>query len=129
MVNVIKFLATRGLAFRSSEEKIVSQTNGDFLGIIELTSQYDAFLAENLVKYGTLGSGNTSYLFKTIYKEFIIHFMVKEVFSFTVKEMKDRKYFSLSVDSTPYLTLKRQPNKIVKHTQTIRRQQQLFECV
>ena len=47
------------------------------LGIIELTSQYDAFLAENLVKYGTLGSGNTSYLFKTIYKELIIHFMVR----------------------------------------------------
>ena len=32
------FLATRSLAFRGSEEKIYSQTNGNFLGIIELIS-------------------------------------------------------------------------------------------
>ena len=68
--------------------------------LLSLTLQYDPFLAENFVKYGNLGSGNTSYLSKTIYKE-LIHLMGKEVFSFIVIEMKDRKYFSLSVDSTP----------------------------
>ena len=50
VVNIVKFLAIRGLAFRGSEEKIDSQTNGNFLGIIELISQYDPFLAEHLVK-------------------------------------------------------------------------------
>ena len=45
VVNVVKFLATRGLALRGSEEKIGSQTNGNYLEIIELISQYDTFLA------------------------------------------------------------------------------------
>ena len=50
VVAVVKFLAIRGLVFRGSEEKIDSLTNGNFLGIIELISQYDPFLAEHLVK-------------------------------------------------------------------------------
>ena len=61
VANVIKFLATCGLAFRDSEEKIGSQTNENFLGITELISQYDPFLTEHLVKYANLGSGKTSY--------------------------------------------------------------------
>ena len=100
IVNVVKFLATRGLAFRGSEEKIGSQINENSLGIIELISQYDPFLAEHLVKYGNLGSGKTSYLCKIIYEK-LVHLNGKEVFSFIIKEMKDRKYFSISVDSTP----------------------------
>ena len=71
------FLATRSLAFIGSEEKIGSQRNGNFLGIIELISQYDPFLAEHLVKYGNLGSGKTCCLSKTIYED-IIHVMGKE---------------------------------------------------
>ena len=55
-------------------------------------------LADHLEKYGNLGSGETSYVSKVIYEE-LIH--LKQVFSFIVKEMKDRKYFSISVDSTP----------------------------
>ena len=99
-LKVVKFLTDRGLAFRGSEEKIGSQTNRNFLEIIELISQYDPFSAEHLVKYGNLGTGKTSYLSKTIYEE-IIHLMGKEVFSFIIKEMKGRKYFSTSANSTP----------------------------
>ena len=94
VVNIVKFLATCGLAFRGREEIIGSQANRNFLGIIELISQYDPFLTEHLVKYGNLDSGKTSYLFKTIYKE-LVHLMGKEVFSFIIKEMKNRKCFSI----------------------------------
>ena len=57
VVNVVKFLSNRGFAFRGSDEKIGFQTNGNVLGIIELTSQYNPFLAAHLVKYGNLDSG------------------------------------------------------------------------
>ena len=57
VVNVVKFLSNRCLAFRSSHEKIGLQINGNVLGIIELTSQYNPFLAAHLVKYGNLDSG------------------------------------------------------------------------
>ena len=54
VVNVITFFATRNLAFRGSEKKIVSQTNGNYLGIIELISLYDPFLVEHFIKRGNL---------------------------------------------------------------------------
>ena len=98
LVNVVKFVTTYGLAFRGSEEKIVSQTDWKFFRKTECTSYYDTSLADHLEKYGDLGSGETSYASKVIYEE-LIH--LKQVFSFIVKEMKDRKYFSISVDSTP----------------------------
>ena len=43
VVNIVKFLATRGLAFLDSREKIGSQTSGNFLGIIELISSMTYF--------------------------------------------------------------------------------------
>ena len=43
VVNVVKFLATRGLVFRDSEEKIGSQTNRNFLGTFQLISRYGLF--------------------------------------------------------------------------------------
>ena len=43
VVNIVKFLATRGLAFLGSREKIGSQTSGNFLGIIELISSMTYF--------------------------------------------------------------------------------------
>lgn len=57
-------------------------------------------MAEHLVKFGNLGSEKTSHLSRTIYEE-LAHLIGKEVSSFTVKEMKLRKYVSISVDSTP----------------------------
>ena len=57
-------------------------------------------MAEHLVKFGNLGSGKTFHLSRTIYEE-LTHLIGKEVSSFAVKEMKLRKYVSISVDSTP----------------------------
>ena len=88
------------MAFKGSEEKIRSQTNGNFLGIIELISQHDPFLGVHLVKYRNLDTGKASYLSKIIYEE-VIHLMGKGIFSFIIKEMKDRKCFSISFDSAP----------------------------
>ena len=54
VVNVVKFLSNGDLG---SHEKIGFQINGNVLGIIELTPQYNPFLAAHLVKYGNLDSG------------------------------------------------------------------------
>ena len=87
------------------KKKIVSQTDWKFFRKTECTSYYDTSLADHLEKYGDLGSGETSYVSKVIYEE-LIH--LKQVFSFIVKEMKDRKYFSISVDSMPDVSNTRQ---------------------
>lgn len=62
IVKVIKFLGSRGLAFRGDDQKLGSKHNGNYLGIIELISEFDPFLKEHLTRYGNQGRGYVSWL-------------------------------------------------------------------
>nr|XP_006009390.1 PREDICTED: zinc finger MYM-type protein 1-like [Latimeria chalumnae] len=77
-----------------------SPHNGNFLGIVELIVKYDAFLAQHINKHGNMGCGHASYLSSTICEEFIA-LLGEKVFEHIVKELKEAKYFSVLVDSTP----------------------------
>eukprot|EP00733_Pompholyxophrys_punicea_P000890 Pompholyxophrys_punicea_v1_NODE_352_length_2174_cov_2.601603.p1 type:complete len:163 gc:universal NODE_352_length_2174_cov_2.601603:427-915(+) len=57
VVSVIKFLSSRGLPFRGSDQTIGSHNNGNYLGILELISEYDPFLKSHLEKYANPGRG------------------------------------------------------------------------
>ncbi|XP_018365076.1 PREDICTED: uncharacterized protein LOC108762532, partial [Trachymyrmex cornetzi] len=100
IVSVIKFLALRGFAFRGDNQTIGSQSNGNYLGCLELLSQFDPFLSEHIKKYGNAGIGNPSYLSANICNEFI-NAMGKQVLHKILAELKTAKYYSISVDSTP----------------------------
>ena len=71
IIAVIKFLAERGLAFRGSNEIVGSPHNGNYLGLLELIAQFDAFLAQHIQNHANKGKGHTSYLSKTTCEEFI----------------------------------------------------------
>ena len=71
IVSTVKFLSTRGLAFRGQNEQINSEQNGNYLGILELISEFDPFLSNHLAKYGNKGKGRASYLSSTICEEVI----------------------------------------------------------
>lgn len=66
IVSVIKFLASRGLAFRGMNETLGSNYNGNFLGILELLSEHDAFLATHIENYGNKGRGTNLKLNQSI---------------------------------------------------------------
>ena len=100
VVSVIKFLTERGLALKGSNSTIGSAQNGNFLGVIELISQFDPFLAEHLDKHGNKGRGHPAYLSPGVCDEFI-QCMSAKVVSAIVEEVKQSKYYSISVDSTP----------------------------
>ena len=100
VVSVVKFLSSRGLAFRGEDEILGSQHNGNYLGILELLVQFDPFLSSHLAKYGNQGRGKPSYLSSTICDE-IIQIMGDQVKAVIIKELQQSMYFSLSVDSTP----------------------------
>lgn len=100
VVSVIKFLASRGLAFRGNDEILGSQHNGNYLGILELLAEYDPFLSSHLAKYGNVGKGRQSYLSSTICEE-LIEILGNKVLKHIIDEITMAKYFSLSVDSTP----------------------------
>ena len=96
---VIKFLSERGLPFRGDNEILNSPHNRIYLGVLELISKFDPFLRNHIETYRNKGKGRPSYLSSTICEEFI-EIMGSTVLSVIITELKEAKYFSLSVDST-----------------------------
>ncbi|XP_057188964.1 zinc finger MYM-type protein 1-like [Triplophysa rosa] len=103
VVAVITFLSERGLPFRGNDEVLGSPHNGNFLGILEVISQFDPFLAEHINKYGQKGRGSTSYLSSTICED-LIKQMGDKIKATIAAEIQQAKYFSVIVDSTPDLS-------------------------
>jgi len=114
VVETIKFLSERGLAFRGDDETFGSLRNGNYMGILELICTFDPFLFQHVEKYGGSGRGVTSYLSKTICNE-IIELMGRKVVSKIVSEIKVAKYYSISVDSTPDISHVDQLTFIVRY--------------
>lgn len=61
VIIAIKFLASRGLAFRGTDEKFGSVSNGNYMGILELMARNDPFLQNHIDRLGNPGKGNVSY--------------------------------------------------------------------
>ena len=99
---VIQFLGERGLAFRGNDELLDSPHNGNYLGVMQLISKFDPFLAEHIKSHGQKGRGTTSYLSSTICDEFV-ELMGEKTRQVIAAELIEAKYFSIIVDSTPDL--------------------------
>lgn len=99
VVAVVKFISIRGLACFGDNETLGSLHNGNFLGIIELLSSFDSFLADHIKSSGNKGRGSVNYLSSTIVTEFI-SIMSNRVLQEILSEVKEAKYFGLIVDST-----------------------------
>lgn len=99
-VDVLIFICERGLPLRGDNEDIGSPHNGNYLGILELLSKYDPFLATHIKKHANQGSGHVNYLSSTICEE-LIEVLGKHVMCTIVQEVQKAKYYSISVDSTP----------------------------
>ena len=103
VIAVIQFLSERGLAFRGDNELLGSPHNGNFLGMLEVISKFDPFLAEHISKYGQRGRGIVSYLSSTTCED-LIQQMGEKLKATIAAEIREAKYFSLIVDSTPDLS-------------------------
>ncbi|KAJ8878156.1 hypothetical protein PR048_022623, partial [Dryococelus australis] len=102
VISVMKFLGKRG--FRGSSETFGSNFNGNFLGLLDLISEYDPFLRINLVTYSNPGKCHVSYLSKNICNLFIqlmLQLVENEIFA----ELKASKYYSISVDSSADISI------------------------
>lgn len=100
VIAVVKKLGSRGLAFRGKEEKFGSIKNGNFMMSLELIAEFDPFLATHIATQGNPGQGRTSYLSSKICDEFI-SIVATKVRNSIIQEIKNGKYYSIIVDSTP----------------------------
>ncbi|KAJ8684862.1 hypothetical protein QAD02_020655 [Eretmocerus hayati] len=115
LISAIKFLASRGLAFRGTNQEIGSTKNGNYLGVLELLSEYDPFLKNHIELYANKGRGHTSYLSANVCEE-LIELMGKKVLVYVINEIRKYKYYTVSLDSSPDSSRTDQLTFIVRET-------------
>ena len=96
LISVIKYIAERGLAFRGDNETVGTPRNGNYLGMLEVIAQYDDILQE----HSNRGRGYINYLSHHVMEE-IIQIMGDTILKEMITRLKQSKYYSVSVDSTP----------------------------
>lgn len=100
VIATIKYLATYSLAFRGTNEVFFKECNGNYIGALEYLAEFDPFLKEHLKKYANLGKGCVSYMSSTICDEFI-NLIANNLRNKIINEIKEAKYYSIIIDSTP----------------------------
>lgn len=114
VVAVVRSLCARGLPFRGSQEKFGLMNSGKYIMSLELLAEFDPFLNAHIKRHGNKRCGTTSYLSSKICDE-IIDLMAEKVISTIVTEIKQAKYFSISVDSTPDISHVDQLSFIIRY--------------
>ena len=118
ILDVIIFLAERALAFQGHSDKIGDVHNGNFLGILELLSNYDVPLKEHMVKVQQSQEAGKRlqchYLSNKIQNEFI-DLCGKRVREAILSELAGAKYYSIMVDATPDASCQEQSTFIFRY--------------
>lgn len=84
----------------SSSSPSTSSSCGNFIMAMKLIAQFDSFLAEHIRKFRYSDSGHTSYLSSTTFEQ-LIKIIANEINIEVIKDVKQARYFSIIVDSTP----------------------------
>ena len=123
IVEVISFLAKQNLAYRghrgegisglSEPGETVSENTGNFLATIRLLAKYDDILAKHLQR-GKEKPKSVTYLSNRIQNE-IINLLGETVKKNIISEIKDAKYFSIMLDSTPDIAHEDQVSEILRY--------------
>lgn len=104
ILNTILFLGERGLALRGDSHLLGEPNNGNFLGILELISHYDAVLRDHLERVKTSQQSHNRlqvhYLSPDIQNEFV-QLCARHVETEILKERENAKYYAILVDATP----------------------------
>ena len=118
ILDVITFLGERGLPFLGDTERLGNPHNGNFLGIIELLSNYDPILKEHLGKVRQAQSEGkrlqTHYLSSRTQNEFI-KLCGNKVRQAILDELKSAKYYSFMVDGTPDVSCHEQATFVFRY--------------
>jgi len=111
IIDVVLFLATRGLAFTGTTHRIGDPNNGNFLGTIELLAKWDPFLHEHVSSVQKSQAQHcrmqAHYLSPDSQNEFISA-CSNLVLRHILDERKSAKYYAIIVDATPDISHKEQ---------------------
>ncbi|GJV81547.1 zinc finger MYM-type protein 1-like protein [Tanacetum coccineum] len=113
IVSIVKFLAKHSLAFRGTNEKLHVNSNGNFLGLIEMLEEFDPFIKEH-VRRITNDEIHVHYLGHSIQNE-LIQLLARGIRSQIIQKTKQAKYFSVILDCTPDTSHQEQMSLILRY--------------
>ena len=102
IISVIKFLTSHNLAFVGRTDKLFSKSNRNFLGFIEMISEFDPILQKHLRKIKSHEISD-HYLGKNIRNQ-IVQLLASEIKKSIISNCQNAKCYSIIVDCTTDVT-------------------------
>ena len=96
---IVTFFAKHNLAFHGNSSKLYDDSNGNFLGLIEMLAEFDLVIQEHVCRI-TNEETQVHYLGPRIQNE-LINMLDAAIKSEIIKKIKSAKYFSIILDCTP----------------------------
>jgi len=110
---IVKFLAKHSLTFRGTNSKLYEDSNGNFLGLIEMLAEFDPVI-QDYVRHITSEETLLHYLDPKIQNE-LINLLASAIKSEIVRKIKRAKYFSVILDCTPDASHQEQMSLIIRY--------------
>lgn len=99
LLSVTLYLSKNNLAFRGSSDKFYTQSNGNYLSLVELLGKYDDVTTELLLK--TLSREKTVHYCSHSIQNELINMMANKVLEIIIDRLRAEKYYSVILDCTP----------------------------
>lgn len=112
IVAIVKFLGKHNLAFRGHSSKLYEDSNGNFLGLIEMLAEFDPVIQEH-VRRITKDETQVHYLGPRVQNE-LIYLLGSAINSEIIKKIKQAN-FSVILDCTPDASHQEQMSLIIRY--------------